>query len=65
MAQQMRNHDFDRPPAVVSDRRKRKHEKAAHVGGFFYSGLSVELQESLVEYRGMQQRLHARLGERR
>ena len=50
MAQQMRNHDFDRPPAVVSDRRKRKHEKAAHVGGFFYSGLSVELQESLVEY---------------
>ena len=50
MAQQMRNHDFDRPPAIVSDRRKRKHEQAPHVGGFFYTGLTVELQESLVEY---------------
>ena len=46
----MRNHDFDRPPAIVSDRRKRKHEQAPHVGGFFYTGLTVELQESLVEY---------------
>ena len=50
MAQQMRQHDFDTAPAIVSDRRKRKHEKAAHVGGFFYTGLTPELQESLVAY---------------
>jgi hypothetical protein len=35
---------------VASDRRKRKHEPEAHKGGFFYSGLSDKLRESLVEY---------------
>jgi len=50
MAQQMRNQDFERPPPVLSDRRKRKHQPAAHLGGFFYSGLSAELQASLVAY---------------
>ena len=50
MAQQMRMHDFDRPSLIVSDRRKRKHAQAAPRGGFFHSGLTVELQESLVEY---------------
>ena len=50
MAQQMRMHDFDRPPRIVSDRRKRKHAQAAPRGGFFHSGLTAELQESLVEY---------------
>ena len=50
MAQQMRNHDFDTPPTILSDRGKRKHEQKAHAGGFFYTGLSVELQESLVTY---------------
>ena len=46
----MRNPDFERPVAVVSDRRKRKHERAEHVGGFFYYGLTPELRDSLVEY---------------
>ena len=50
MAQQMRNRDFERPTAVLSDRRKRKHERAEHVGGFFYDGLTDELRASLVEY---------------
>eukprot|EP00966_Prymnesium_polylepis_P332779 7388258-Prymnesium_polylepis.1 len=50
MAQQMRQHDFDTPPTIVSDRGKRKHERSAHSGGFFYTGLSEKLQESLVEY---------------
>ena len=50
MAQQMRNHDFDRPPKIISDRRKRKHEEAPPSGGYFYSGLTIELQESMVEY---------------
>ena len=50
MAQQMRNHDFDTPPTTLSDRGKRKHEQIAHVGGFFYTGLSSELQQSLVTY---------------
>jgi hypothetical protein len=49
MAQQMRNRDFETPSTVLSDRRKRKHERSAHVGGYFYS-LTPELQESLVAY---------------
>ena len=49
MAQRMRNHDFDTPPNIISDRRKRKHDLPAHSGGFFYTGLTVEMQESLVE----------------
>jgi hypothetical protein len=50
MAQQMRNRDFERPSPVASDRRKRKHAQEAHAGGFFYNGLTSELQSSLVEY---------------
>ena len=50
MAQQMVNRDFETPPNVLSDRRKRKHEKSEHKGGYFYTGLTPELQESLVEY---------------
>ena len=50
MAQQMRNHDFDTPPTIVSDRRLRKREAKAHAGGFFYTGLIPEMQESLVSY---------------
>ena len=51
MAQQMRNRDFERPENVDHERgRKRKHEEKTQVGGFFYSGLSSELQASLVEY---------------
>eukprot|EP00966_Prymnesium_polylepis_P259911 6004064-Prymnesium_polylepis.1 len=50
MAQQMRNRDFERPDNVDHERgRKRKHEKKAQ-GGVFYSGLTAELQASLVEY---------------
>ncbi|KAL1524417.1 hypothetical protein AB1Y20_019312 [Prymnesium parvum] len=52
MAQQMRNRDFDTPPTIVSDRRKgkRKHEQKENAGGFFYTGLSEKLRESLVAY---------------
>ena len=52
VAQQMRNHDFDRPANVAHDRRKRKADgaEAAPKGGFYHTGLSKELQQSLVEY---------------
>ena len=50
MAQQMRNQDFERPSTVISDRRKRKHARAEHAGGFFYNGLTPELRSSLVDY---------------
>ena len=52
VAQQMRNHDFDRPANVAHDRRKRKADgvEAAPKGGFYYTGLSKELQQSLVEH---------------
>ena len=50
MAQQMRNQDFERPSTVISDRRKRKHARAEHAGGFFYDGLTPELRSSLVDY---------------
>lgn len=51
MAQQMRNCDFEQPPAVASDRRKRKvsGEEAPPQSGFFHR-LTPELQQSLVEY---------------
>jgi hypothetical protein len=54
MAQQMRNHDLERPVYVNSDRRKRVHEDSEQSeqqhGGFFYFGLTDELRASLVEY---------------
>ena len=53
VAQQMRNHDFDQPVAVHQERsRKKRREEAApqERGGFFWSGLTPELQQSLVEY---------------
>ena len=50
MAQQMRMHDFDRPPNTLHDRRKRKHAAQAHSGGYFYSGLTERQRESLVEF---------------
>ena len=52
VAQQMRNHDYDRPANVAHDRRKSKADsaKAAPTGGFFHTGLTRELQRSLVEY---------------
>ena len=50
MAQQMRNQDFERPPTVVSDRRRCKRACTEHAGGFFYDGLTLELRCSLVEY---------------
>ena len=53
IAQQMRNQDFERPANVDHGRgRKRKQQAAAEEGGggFFHSGLTPELQQSLVEY---------------
>ena len=53
MSQQMRNHDFDLPENVAHDRRhakQREGEAPKQAGGFFYTGLTVSLQESLVEY---------------
>ena len=62
VAQQMRNQDFERPPKVDEGRgRKRKQElepEAQHVG-FFYAGLTPELQSSLIEYAR-----HAAIGAR-
>ena len=52
MAQQMHNGDFDRPLPIDRERgRKRKAEAEAPEanGGFFYVGLTPELQASLVE----------------
>ena len=52
MAQQARNHDFDRPHNIAHDRRKRKEgasEEAPPAGGFFWTGLNDHLRESLVE----------------
>lgn len=52
----MRNHDFEQPPTVPSDRRKRKASEngdkthATPVAGFYHRGLTNELRESLVEY---------------
>ena len=46
VVQQMHNHDFERPPNVVSDRRKCKStsaEAAPASGGFFHRGLTLEL----------------------
>ena len=54
MAQAMRQHDLDTAPTVVSDRRKRKHEQAQHVGGYFHTGLSEKLQETIVDYARLQ-----------
>ena len=51
IAQQMRNQDFERPANVDHGRgRKRKQQPQPHRGGFFYTGLTPELQQSLVEY---------------
>ena len=47
MAQQARNHDFDRPQNIAHDRRKRKEgasEEAPPAGGFFWTGLNDRLQ---------------------
>ena len=50
MVQQRTAHDFDRPLAIVSDRRKRKATAVeTPKAGFFWSGLTVELRHSLVE----------------
>lgn len=49
----MRNHDFERAPNIAHDRRKRKQsstEKPEPTGVFFHTGLTPELQESLVLY---------------
>ena len=49
----MRNHDFDLPRNVVSDRRKPKAgggEAGAQRGGFYWTGLSDALRRSLVEF---------------
>eukprot|EP00966_Prymnesium_polylepis_P251154 5806955-Prymnesium_polylepis.1 len=54
MAQSMRQHDLDTAPTVVPDRRKRKHEEKAHVGGYFHTGLSEKLQETIVDYARLQ-----------
>ena len=51
MVQQAYMHDFDRPPNVASDRRKRKAGAAAPLpsGGFLWSALMTdELRASLV-----------------
>ena len=51
MAQQMRNGDFDRTANVDHGRgRKRKKAEQELKGGFFWTGLTPELQSSLVEY---------------
>ena len=53
LTQQMRMHDFDRPPNVAHDRRKRKasgSDGEANTGGFFWTGLTDKLRESLVGY---------------
>jgi hypothetical protein len=53
LTQQARAHDFDRPPNVAHDRRKQKatgSDDAPAKGAFFYTGLTEELRESLVEY---------------
>ena len=53
MAQQMRNQDFDRPANVDHGHgRKAKAQPVAEESssGFFYSGLTPELQQSLVDY---------------
>ena len=54
IVQQRTAHDFDRPLNIVSDRRKCKvsaeaQEEAALKAGFFFSALTVELRQSLVE----------------
>ena len=49
----MRNHDFDLPRNVVSDRCKPKAgggEAGAQRGGFYWTGLSDALRRSLVEF---------------
>ena len=50
----MRNHDFDLPRNVVSDRRKLKagggEAGAAKTGGFYWTGLTDALRQSLVEF---------------
>ena len=52
----MRNHDFEQPPTVSSDQRKRKASEngdkthhATPVAGFFHRGLTNEPRESLVD----------------
>ena len=53
VAQQMRNGDFDRPLAVHQERGRKRKAPASDeptTGGFFYTGLSPELQQSLVEF---------------
>ena len=51
MAQQMRNGDFNRAPTITHDRRKRKEgaEPEVQRDGFFWSGLTDALRDSLVE----------------
>ena len=49
IVQQRTAHDFDRPLAIVSDRRKRKATPVeAPKAGFFWSGLTIDLRHSLV-----------------
>ena len=52
MAQQMHNRDFERKPNIAHDRgRKRKADAEEAVrGGFYHTGLSPELQQSLVGF---------------
>ena len=62
VVQQMRNHDFDRPRNVVSDRRKptaeggeagtatRGEAGTETRGGFYWTGLTDALRRSLVEF---------------
>eukprot|EP00966_Prymnesium_polylepis_P103608 2398747-Prymnesium_polylepis.2 len=50
VAQQMRNGDFERPANVDHSRGRKAKKASAEVEGFFHSGLTPQLQESLVEY---------------
>ena len=55
MAQQMVNHDFDRPLPISHDRGRKRKEQDGEAppeqrGGFFHFGLTPTLQWSLVEY---------------
>ena len=61
LAQQMRNRDFERPPNVVHDRRKRKEagDVEAPVVGAYHRLLNERLKESLVSY-SRREAMHAR-----
>ena len=57
LTQQARAHDFDGPANVAHDRRKQKAagdeaggDDATAAGGFFHTGLTDELKQSLVEH---------------